>query len=215
MQLSQTKQFFDYAKNKKCLADNTVNSWSAAIAAISAQLAEEEKTIEFVLENKDVIANRLQNSNHEITGQTIQSYIQRACKALEHFQAWQKNRAEWEKSVAAKSPSRASEKDAGAKGKASAKPAEAAQKSTADLGGGMSGQQAKSRLPIPTGDGDMFVVDLPNEYTTSDIVRVAWALAVYASDFDPEQVLSRFGKPPAPARRPQPQGAQELSPYTN
>src|SRR5688500_9365951 len=95
--LNDVHNFFEYVKSKGIAPGNTVTSWQSAVSAIALILSDEEKSIDFILQNRSVLLNRLQNSAHSITGSTAEVYMRRCCKALEHFKAWKQDRAKWER----------------------------------------------------------------------------------------------------------------------
>jgi hypothetical protein len=185
MKIEEAKTFIDYAKKKGIVSQATVNNWNGALVAVAGVLDDEEKTIDYVLTNGDVIKNRLQNQSTDMSGSTIGLYIQRSQSALKNFLEWKRDRAEWEKAQASKP------KVETVKAKKEAKTETSSAKAT-------NAETSKKVLPIPTSGGDSFEVALPENYVMADLVRVVWALAVYAKDFDPATVLERYGKPPAP-----------------
>ena len=194
MQLEEVKTFLEYIKRKGIVAQNTANSWSGAIAGVSAVLdGEEENTVNFVLENGDLIRNRLQNQSTNVSGATIGLYIQRSQLALRNFLEWKDDRAAWEKKQASKVRPEKNEpkqkKDSSQKNNQTH--AEENKTSSSQF------SNSKRVLPIPAGNGETFDIALPQNYRVDDLVRVMWGLAIYAEDFDPKTVLDRFGKPPA------------------
>lgn len=183
--LSDLAQFFENVKRTKTLALNSINAMSNAVAAVDAELQSEEKTVEFVLENREVIKRRLQNSNKNITGETIEVYLKRTFTALNHFLGWSADRAAWEKKVAARGIVKPIRKGRDQRSEDfSSKPQE-----KEPIG-------SRNNIEVPTGEGSFFKIQMPENFFMGDVVRVAWTLAAYAQDFDPEIVLRTFGKPP-------------------
>ncbi len=200
MQLEEVKTFLEYIKKKGIVAQNTAGSWSGALAGVTSVLEGDEKSVEFVLENADIIRNRLQNQSTDVSGATIGIYIQRSQLALRNFIEWKQDRAAWERKQASKVRTEKSESKA-KKDQPSAKSKE----QTEDQSAATSSFSASKRvLPIPIGTGETFDIALPQNYRVDDLIRVMWGLAIYAEDFDPKTVLDRFGKPPAPAYQSRP-----------
>jgi len=192
--LEDLKPFFEYVKNKKVVSENTATSWVAAVSALSEQLEPEERTVEFVLDNSDLIKNRLQNSNHNLKGETIDVYIKRSSIALRHYLAWQKDRSAWEREMASRGISRSATIKTAKTAKSAERPANDGTRTQDE----QTHNPSARRFPIPINDSDAFTVELPTSYAMDDLVRVVWALAVYAKDFNPAAVLARYGAP-APA----------------
>lgn len=187
MKLEEVKTFLEYVNKKGIMSGNTVNSLSGAIIAVNDALDPEERMVDFVLANGDVIKNRLQNKSTDMSGKTINEYVVRTQRALKHFIEWKKDRAGWEKNQASKPKVEAS---------SAKKDKKASQQTASDTTGQQKTTLNGRTIPVPTNNG-LFEVAIPEKFVMSDLVRVVWALAVHAKDFDPSDVLQRFGKPPA------------------
>lgn len=192
MSLKEVSKFFDYVRKKGIVASNTVTGWSGALGAIESVLDDEEKTLDYILDNADVIRVRLQNQNHDISGETLNIYIQRSKRAIKAFRNWSDDRAAWEKEMA----SSKSKPTGPNKGNSSNKNKKEKLTKLSESSFSNSENSEKKIFPIPTGRGDTFDVALPKSYTMDDLPRVIWALAVYAEDFNPAVVLEKYGKPP-------------------
>lgn len=192
MSFAKVSSFFEYVRKKGIVAPNTVTGWSGAFSAVEGVLDESEKDLDFILNNTDIIRNRLQNQNHEISGGTLNIYLQRATRAISAFKEWDIDRASWEKKMANSNPNKATSSTPGSKNISKSKTIKEDVPSN-DIS---SLPKSKKIFPIPTANGETFDVALPSSYKMSDLPKVIWALAVYADDFNPSEVLARYGTPP-------------------
>jgi hypothetical protein len=182
--------FFDYARSSRAVTSNTVHNWLGAISAISLCLTDEERTVEFLQGNPRQIRERLLSAKRDISPRTVDSYLARATTATAQFLSWKKDPNQWELDLKTKPRKERRPPDASAR-KAAPRPAS---KASFD-------PNYPNQVRIPAEGGEMFKLEFPDFFTMSDVRRVAWALAVHASDFDPELVLRGFGKPPVMQER--------------
>lgn len=190
MGLEELVPFFDYAKETGALPANAVHNFSGAVSAISHCLQFNERTLEFVQNNRDLLRVRLATHKPDISPHTIDAYLNRAAVAISHYFSWKKDPERWEKEMTSKPPKKrrkrmgvrpvGEEPAAPAQIPALAAPAKAAPTSV---------------IHIPTEQGKTIVLELPDLLCMNDVLRVLWAAAVHARDFDPETLLKRVGKP--------------------
>jgi len=178
--LNAIDPFLEYSGKKGIIPTNTLNSWKGALSAILSVLEDDERTTDFVLSSGDVIKNRLQNVNLDISGGTIGLYVQRSQLAIRHFLEWQSDREAWEKTQAGKKTK--SERVVKTESK---KP----------IGVNPTSHNMRT-ISIPIGDGSgAFNLTLPEKFTMDDLLRLVWGLAIYSADFDPSEMINKFRKP--------------------
>jgi hypothetical protein len=69
-------------------------------------LDDDQRNVEYVRENLDVIKARFQNLNKEVSGQTVEIYVNRVRLSLDDSAKWSTDRAQWERDSAAKGGAR-------------------------------------------------------------------------------------------------------------
>src|SRR6185312_12993187 len=97
--LSDVSAFLDIAEKKDFFNANTIQSRRVACNKFFEILDEDQKTVEYVSENLDVIKARFTNRYPEVSGRTIEVYAQRVRLVLNDFLAWKADRAGWERDL--------------------------------------------------------------------------------------------------------------------
>ena len=191
MRLQEMNSFFDYVRSVGVVSANAVHNWSGAVSAIAQCLEEEEQTVEFLRGQPDIIRERLFGTKRDISRHTIEAYLQRAQSAASHFVYWKEDPAGWERDVATK-PRRGRRRQGipGPRPKEHSAPPDARPAVPSPM------RELKNSIQIPTATGSAIKLEFPDSFVMNDVLRVMWALAVHAKDFDPEQVLKSIGKPP-------------------
>lgn len=191
MKLKEMQPFFEHARSSGAVPGNTVHNWQGAIGAISRCLEDDEQTVEFLQGHPIRVRARIETVKPSLNRRTMDSYMARAATAISHFLAWKEDAERWQKETEAK-PRRERGKQRGPRADKSALRLQALLLDGERLPG--------NQVRVPTEAGGTIKLEFPNHFATSDVLRVAWALAVHARDFDPEQVLKGFGKPPVMKR---------------
>src|SRR5438876_7726448 len=161
--LSEVFEFLDVATNKNFFNDNTVQSRRVACNKFFEILDEDQKTVEYVRDNLDVIKTRFTNRYKDVRGNTVDSYANRVLLVLKDFLAWKADRSAWERDVAARQSTRATAGE-GEKRARTAKP-KAAAASAAPREDDPDTQTV--RVPLP--GGREVVINLPRELTVRDL----------------------------------------------
>ena len=191
MRLEEMSTFFDFARKSGTVAPNAIHNWSGAISAICHCLDEEERTVEFLHGHPKVVRERLLNGKREISSRSIDAYLARSTTAITNFLAWKADPENWKQELVTR-PRRG-------RGRArSLEPASPREKNTAKAQAGSADTAAapQNTLRIRTEGGGVVTLEFPDRIMMNDVLRAAWALAVHARDFDPEETLRGFGKPP-------------------
>jgi len=113
-----------------------------------------------------VIKARFQNLNKEVSGQTVEIYVNRVRLSLDDFAKWSTDRAQWERDSAAKGGARA----ANAEKKAPPKQKTAERNGEAEAA---SDDTRTVKFPTNAG-GDVSVTFQREGLTIADIRRIAW-----------------------------------------
>jgi hypothetical protein len=162
---------------------NTINGLRTACAKFFEILEPDQKNVEYVQENLDVIKARFANLNRDVAGTTVDEYARRVQLALSDFAAWTTDRSGWERSISAKQNARPSS-DGERKPRTSKteKPS----------------QEPPPVHAQPAADPSVRIVEFPlrpdfdlkitlprNGITMAELRKLAWFLLPYATDFDP------------------------------
>lgn len=185
-------EFLGIAASKGFLNDNTVQARRTACNKFFDILDEDQKSVEYVRENLDVIKARFSNLNKEVAGTTVDEYARRVTLVLNDFTAWKEDRAGWEKSVSAKQSAR----PAGDGEKKTRAPKADKAKAPPPQGNGaahtantasFNSDVAMRTVEFPLRKGVDVKVSLPRDgITMAELKKLAWFLLPYAADFDPE-----------------------------
>src|SRR5437660_9647162 len=95
--------FLSIAEDKGFLNANTVQGRRTACTKLFSVLEDDEqRTMEYVRDNLELIKTRFQHLNNDVRGQTVDEYARRAAIAISDFTKWKTDRAGWEKEIAAR-----------------------------------------------------------------------------------------------------------------
>jgi hypothetical protein len=189
--LDEPIEFLGIAASKGFLNDNTVQARRTACSKFFDILDPDQKTVEYVLENLDVIKARFSNLNKDVAGTTVNEYGRRVKLVLEDFTAWKADRAGWERSVSAKQSARpAADGEKKAKAKTE-KPKAQPQQQTAS-GNGAAHQAPPNpdtrTVTFPIRPDFDLSVTLPRAgISVDELKRLVYFLLPYAQDWEPSQ----------------------------
>lgn len=182
--LSDVSAFLDVAEKKDYFNSHTIQSRRVACNKFFEILDEDQKTVEYVNDNLDVIKARFTNRYPEVRGATIDAYANRVRLVLNDFAAWKADRAAWERNVASRQNSRSTgDEEARATRTRAEKPKPNASASTSAPADDVNPALRLVRIPLPS--GVEVEVKIPRDLTVADLKRVLWALLPYAHDWDP------------------------------
>jgi hypothetical protein len=180
--LSDVSAFLGIAEKGDLFNANTIQSRRIAFNKFLEILDDDQRTLEYLRDNLDVVKARFTNRHAEMRGASVDAYANRVQSVLKDFLAWRADRSAFERDVAARQSSRASAAD-GEKRARSEKPRPAPAASAARPEDDADTQT----ITIPLPAGTRVVVKLPRELLVKDLKRVLWALLPYASDWDPSE----------------------------
>jgi hypothetical protein len=198
--LTEVFEFLDVAEAKHFMNQNTVQARRTACNKLFEVLDEEQRTVEYVRDNIDVIKGRFTNKYKDVSGTTVDEYVRRAKLVLDNFSEWSADRAGWEKRITSKAANR-TQRDEGSKARADRPQinSKSTFAGTAANSADDDGQSHKATFPFP--GGRKVTVSLPAEgLTMSELKRLGYFLLPYASDWDPDAM---------PMRAPEPSGRVE------
>jgi hypothetical protein len=181
--LTEVSEFLDILGKKNFINDNTVQARRVACNNFFDILDNDQKTVEYIQENIDVIKTRFANRFKEVRGNTVDEYARRVMLVINDFVAWKADRGAWEREISARQAGRASNgtgerrsRPEKVKQSASPPPPPAEERNTDD----------RRVITVPLASGAEVEVKIPRDLSKSDLKRVLWALLPYAKDFDPE-----------------------------
>src|SRR4051794_27004779 len=99
-------EFLGIVGEKGFLNPNTVGARLTASRKFIDILDPEQKTVEYLSENLDVIKARFMNLNKDVAGATVDEYARRVKLVIDDFTEWKVDRGGWEKRNAAKQSAR-------------------------------------------------------------------------------------------------------------
>lgn len=187
--LDEVFEFLGIVATRGTWNDNTVQARRTACNKFFDILDPNEKTLEYVRDNLDVIKGRYMNLNKDAAGTTVDEYKRRVKLVLDEFEEWKADRSAWEKKHAAKQTARpAGDGDKKAKPKAEKKaqsqPQEQPRPNPSTT---FSSDTAMRTVEFPLRKGVDVKISLPRDgITMAELKKLAWFLLPYASDFDPE-----------------------------
>lgn len=180
-------EFLTIAGDKGFLNDNTVVARRTACNKFFDILEPDQKTVEYVRDNLDVVKSRFSNLNKDVRGNTVDEYARRVRLVLDDFTAWKTDRSAWERDVSSRQAARPAgdgEKKPRAKADKKAQPQEQIQPNP---GNTFSNDTAMRTVEFPLRKGVDVKISLPRDgITMAELKKLAWFLLPYASDFDPE-----------------------------
>jgi hypothetical protein len=175
---SDVIEFLDIVAKKNILNDNTVTGRRTACTKFVDILEDDQKTVEYVRDNLDVIKTRFSNRYKDVLGGTVDEYARRVQLVLTDYQQWSSDRAGWEKAQAAKQSGRAAES---AERSARPRPPKPA------ASGNHHDQSADTRtvtIPIRP-DADLKITMPKAGLSVAELKKLAYFLLPYANDWTP------------------------------
>jgi hypothetical protein len=182
-------EFLGIAGSKGFLNDNTVNARRTACNKFFDILEPDQKNVEYVRDNLDVIKSRFSNLNKDVAGTTVDEYARRVVLVLNDFTAWKADRAAWERSVSAKQSARPA---ADGEKRARAPKQEKAKQSQATNGNGHTAQQEahpdSRTVTFPIRPDFDVAITLPRSgLTVQELKKLVYFLLPYANDWEPSE----------------------------
>jgi hypothetical protein len=190
--LDEPLEFLSIVASKGYWNDNTVQARRTACSKFFDILDPDQKNVEYVRENLDVIKGRYMNLNKDAAGTTVDEYGRRVKLVIDEFSTWKTDRSGWEKQNAAKQAGRPA-----ADGEKKAKP-KADKPKAQNNGIAQQEQQADQdarvvSFPIRP-DFDLKVTLPRNGLTVPELKKLVYFLLPYANDWEPsESPRSVFG----------------------
>jgi hypothetical protein len=177
-------EFLEIVGSKGFLNPNTVGARATACRKFIDILEPEQRNVEYLTDNLDVVKGRFMHLNKDVAGATVDEYARRVKLVVDDFVAWKADRAGWEKKNAAKQASRPAS-DGEKKAKPKADKTETASTSKPDISATI--DPSMRTVEVPLRKGVEAKLTIPREdFTMADAMKIAWAMVAYTSDFDPE-----------------------------
>lgn len=179
--LSEVSDFLEVAASKHYFNSNTIQSRRLAFNTFSEILDPDQRTVEYLRDNLDLVKQRYMHAHPEMRGSSVDQYGRRVSIVLKDFLGWKTDRSAWERGLLERQQQRAD----GGEGEKRARPAKAAKAEPAP-------QPAHDpsvrvvKIPLPARNFEA-TVTLPQDPTLADIKRIAWGLLAYATDWDPNE----------------------------
>ncbi len=179
--------FLSIAEDKGFLNANTVQARRTACSKLFSVLEDDEqRTVEYVRDNLELIKTRFQHLNNDVRGQTVDEYGRRVAFVINDFTKWKTDRAAWEKDVVTRGTRANTER--------TEKRSEKAKPAAASIDTPLREDEQVIRIPLQS--GFEVEVKLPRPYTVAIAERIAYALLTLAQDWDPNARAPRqFGFP--------------------
>ena len=185
--LEDLYSFFEIARSTRAINPNVVHNWTGAIGAITHCLDPREKSVGYLHEHLEVVRERMKTSQLTVSGSTIDTYINRAASALSYYWVWKNDRNRWEQEVVLTPrrsyPRLSTPKHFPQRNLAAMKPENLTEAFT---------PRSKNRIQLRSDSGGVFNIEFPETFFMKDVLRVIWALAAHAKDFDYKQLLDRL-----------------------
>ncbi len=176
--LDELFQFLDVAQQKGFINGNTTHGRRTACTKLFSVLDEDQKNVEYVAANLQVMRGQFQKLNPGVMGTTVEEYARRVQLVLTDFQKWTTDRPAWEREVTAKGS-----KSSGENGEKRARP-EKLKGSAAAKNESLPADT--NTITVPLGGGSEAKVTFPKQITYAQVKRIAYALVPYATDWDPD-----------------------------
>lgn len=103
--LDEVIEFLDIASSKGFINDNTASARKTACVKFFDILEPDQKNVEYVKDNLDIIKTRFTNLYKDVRGNTVEEYRRRVALVINEFIAWKTDRAAWEREVSARQSS--------------------------------------------------------------------------------------------------------------
>jgi uncharacterized protein YkvS len=191
-EVNEVIEFLGIAGNKGFMNDNTVVARRTACNKFFDILEPDQKTVEYVRENLDVIKSRFSNLNKDVRGNTVDEYARRVQVVLDDFSAWKADRSAWERDVSARQNARPAgdgDKKARTAKHDKAKTSEQAGANKADEGIGRGQANPETRVvTFPIRPDFDLTMELPRAgITVDELKRLVYFLLPYAKDWQPTE----------------------------
>lgn len=178
-------EFLGIAGDKGFLNDNTVVARRTACNKFFDILEPDQKNVEYVRENLDVIKARFSNLNKEVRGNTVEEYARRVKLVIEDFTAWKTDRAAWERDVSSRQSARPAND-----GEKKSKPK--TEKAQPQANGGAQAQATPNPdarvVTFPIRPDFDIQVTLPRAgLTVPELKKLVYFLLPYAPDWEPSE----------------------------
>jgi hypothetical protein len=186
--LDEVFEFLRIANDKGFLNSFTIQSRITGCNKLFAILDDDQKNVEYVDENIDLIKTRFSNLHKDVRGNTVDQYAQRVRLVINDFLAWKQDRSAWERAVSAKQTDR----QVSAKDKPSSKdkpkkkeaPTERQEECSATINGAANNKAGNTySFPIRK-DFSLSITLPPDGVTLSELKRLGLFLLPYISDWE-------------------------------
>jgi hypothetical protein len=185
--LNEVTDFLEIAGRQGFLNDNTVAARRTACNKLFDIIDPENKTVEYVRDNLDVVKGRFSNLNRDVRGDTVNEYARRVQLVLDDFTEWKADRAAWERKVSSRQSNRPTN-DAEKVVKLKAHKARNQTKDT-DTSQAPESPELEARMvnfPIRP-DFDLQVRLPRNGLTVQELKKLVYFLLPYAQDWEPTE----------------------------
>jgi hypothetical protein len=180
--ISEMTDFLDIAVKQGFLNDNTVAARRTAVNKFAEILDPENRTVEYLRDNLDVVKARFSNLNKEVRGNTVDEYARRVVLVLDDFTEWKADRAGWERKVSAKASRPAGDGEKIVKLKTEKKT------ETKDSGSTPPPNPSVRVLTLPMRSDFEVEIKVPREgLTRQELRKLVYFLLPYAPDFEPDE----------------------------
>jgi hypothetical protein len=185
--LNEVTEFLDIAGRQGLLNDNTVAARRTACNKLFDILDPENRTVEYVRENLDVVKGRFSNLNKDVRGNTVDEYARRVQLVLDDFSEWKGDRAVWERKVSSRQSNR-STNDGEKVVKLKAEKAKHQTKDTSTSQAPESPDPEARTVTFPIRPDFDLRVRLPrNGLTVQELKKLVYFLLPYAQDWEPTE----------------------------
>ena len=184
--LTEVTSFLEMTATKGFVNPNTSAARQTAVRKFSDIVEEDQRTVEYMRDNLEIVRSRFLNLNPNVNGATVEEYSRRIRLSLDEFDSWKQDRVGWERAVSQKQSSRTSNGDADRKAK-SEKPKNGAHQSTASSSDANTQSEMRT-VSFPIGDGAEMVIKIPKAgVKVQDLKRAFIGLLPYANDWEVDQ----------------------------
>lgn len=190
-ELKEVIEFLDIAANQGFLNDNTAFARKTACNKFFDILDENQKSVEYIQENLNVVKTRFANLNKEVRGNTVAEYARRVQVVLSDFMAWKNDRAGWERRVSTKQSSQSNGSEE--KKTRPQRTAKAKQISQENNEESSSSSNSDTRVvTFPIRQNFDISITLPREgLNISELRKLAYFLLPYTKDWEPTSDTQR------------------------
>jgi len=184
--IDEVIEFLGIAGSKGFMNDNTVVARRTACNKFFDILDPDQKTVEYVRDNLDVIKGRFSNLNKEVRGNTVEEYRRRVQLVIDDFTKWKADRAAWEREVSARQSPRATS-DGDKKSRTKAETPNTRKNGASPQDPPRSSQDTRV-VTFPIRSDFETQITLPrNGLTVQELKKLVYFLLPYASDWEPSE----------------------------